>query len=125
MKRRVAVGLRYGWILAILCAVPSVLWSAEQVEVEWRFDKQGESRGWAAGGHLRDFRISGGALLGETSDWDPILLGPTFEIAAKPTQCVEIKMRTPARWLGSAVLDGNARGQVWRVQSAEKLCIRH
>lgn len=63
--------------------------------IEWRFDTEGNMRGWTTGGHIRNARILHGALLGETSDWDPILIGPLFQIEATPTQCVEIKMQTP------------------------------
>ncbi len=81
--------------LVILCVSPAVSRPAENVVVEWRFDTVGELRGWAVGGHIRSVRVSGGALTGETGDWDPILVGPVFESRATPTQCVEIKMRTP------------------------------
>ena len=69
--------------------------SAEKVAIEWRFDTDGNLRGWTLGGHVKEAKVAGGALAGQTSDWDPILLGPVFEIAATPTQRVEIKMRTP------------------------------
>ena len=79
--------------LAILCASASLAEPAENVAIEWRFDTEGDLRGWAAGGHIRDARVTGGALVGEATDWDPILLGPVFEIAATPTQRIEIKMK--------------------------------
>jgi len=66
----------------------------DNVAVQWRFDTDGDLRGWAAGGHIRDARVTGGALVGEATDWDPILLGPVFEIPATPTQRLEIKMKT-------------------------------
>ncbi|NQT38868.1 MAG: glycoside hydrolase family 99-like domain-containing protein, partial [Planctomycetes bacterium] len=94
MMRRSGPGLLLA-ALAILCVSPSVSRPAENVAVEWRFDKVGDLRGWAVGGHIRQATVSGGALMAETSDWDPILFGPVFEITATPTQCVEIKMRTP------------------------------
>ncbi|MHC4400757.1 MAG: glycoside hydrolase family 99-like domain-containing protein [Planctomycetota bacterium] len=61
--------------------------------IEWRFESDGDLRGWAPGGHIRDVTVSGGALTGEIADWDPSLLGPVFEIPAGPTQWIEIKMR--------------------------------
>jgi hypothetical protein len=87
--------------MLLLVILPSVLLlrsavadSQEHVAVEWRFDTEGDLRGWAAGGHVRDVRVTGGALVGEATDWDPILLGPVFEIDATPTQRVEIEMKT-------------------------------
>ncbi len=65
----------------------------ENVTIEWRFDTDGDFRGWVAGGHIGDAAVTGGALAGQVSDWDPILLGPVFEIRATPTQRVEIKMK--------------------------------
>ena len=83
--------------LLLVCVPPAVLGvlspaslPAERVTMEWRFDAEGDLRGWTLGGHIRDAKVVGGALLGETSDWDPILLGPVFEVAARPTQRVEI-----------------------------------
>ena len=88
---------KLSWLLVpltILCSFPSIILSAENVNVEWRFGREGALAGWTIGGHIRDAKVSDGALRGETSDWDPILIGPVFEIAATPTQCVEIKMCT-------------------------------
>ncbi len=95
--------------LAVLCFLSSRAWSAENVVVEWRFDSQDASRGWVANGHIRDVEVSGGALYGETTDWDPMLLGPTFAIPATPTQRVEIKLRTPH----------GGRGQLFWTQTLE------
>ncbi len=77
--------------LLICCAAA---WAQENVAVEWRFDTEGDFRGWTVGGHIREARVTGGALVGEVTDWDPILLGPVFEIAATPTQRIEITMKT-------------------------------
>jgi hypothetical protein len=80
--------------LAILCVCSSASLAAENVAVEWRFDADGDFRGWVASGDIRDPRVAGGALAGEPTDSDPILLGPVFDVAARPGQCVEIKMHT-------------------------------
>jgi hypothetical protein len=66
---------------------------APQVLIEWRFDEAGDLRGWVPGGHLADVAVREGALGGRATDWDPILLGPVFEIPARPTQWIEIRMR--------------------------------
>ena len=79
--------------LAILCATATLAEPAERVAIEWRFDTEGDLRGWSPGGHVRDARVTGGALSGESVDWDPILLGPVFEIPATPTQQIEITMK--------------------------------
>ncbi|MCL4205050.1 MAG: glycoside hydrolase family 99-like domain-containing protein [Pirellulaceae bacterium] len=64
-----------------------------RVLIEWRFDEAGNLRGWVPGGHLADVAVRDGALGGRATDWDPILLGPVFEIPARPTQWIEIRMR--------------------------------
>lgn len=69
--------------------------SASETVIQWRFDRDGDMMGWTAGGHVRDARVADGALRGETTDWDPIVLGPVFEIEASATQRVEIDMKTP------------------------------
>ena len=92
------------WMLAVLAGLMGVLPAAgqEEVAVEWRFEAEGEFLGWQVGGHIRDAEVAGGALTGRAVDWDPILIGPVFEIAATPTQRVEIKMKAPGG--GSAQL---------------------
>jgi hypothetical protein len=64
-----------------------------QVLIEWRFERPGDLLGWVPGGHLADVAVRDGALSGRATDWDPILLGPVFEIPARPTQWVEVRMR--------------------------------
>ena len=97
--------------LIMFCVSPVVSRSADNVAIQWRFDTEGDLRGWAVGGHIRDTKVSGSALTGETSDWDPILFGPVFEIAATPTQCVEIKMRTPRGGSGQLFWTQTLKGQ--------------
>ncbi|NQT14819.1 MAG: hypothetical protein HQ582_18845, partial [Planctomycetes bacterium] len=84
--------------IGLLAWLPAMVVGFEQpgasVDVEWRFDTDGDFRGWVAAGHIADARVSGGALVGRSVDWDPILLGPVFEIPATPTQRLEIKMKT-------------------------------
>ena len=70
-----------------------VVHSTERVVVEWRFDSEEDLRGWTAGGQVADLQVRDGALSGRATGPDPILLGPVFEIAATPTQRVEIVLR--------------------------------
>ena len=42
-------------LLPALClAWPATARSEESVAVEWRFDTEGDQRGWVTGGHIRD-----------------------------------------------------------------------
>jgi len=85
---------------ALLASLPAVVVRAEPEEssprtyIEWLFDTDGDFQGWVAAGHIADARVSGGELVGQSIDWDPILLGPVFEIPAEATQRLEIKMKT-------------------------------
>jgi ubiquinone/menaquinone biosynthesis C-methylase UbiE len=72
-----------------------VFGKADEAAAIWQFDKEGDLQGWTAGGHVRDVRVADGVLSGETSDWDPILIGPVFDVVATPTQRVEICLKTP------------------------------
>lgn len=92
--RRIPRGLPAAASLAILLVLPLVAVAGEEVVAEWRFDTEGDMRGWVVGGHIQGAKVAGGVLTGETIDWDPILFGPVFEITATPTQRVEIKMKT-------------------------------
>ena len=78
----------------LLIALTGTCQAAENVAIEWRFDTEGDFRGWLPGGHVRNAAVTPTGLKGEVSDWDPIILGPVFEISATPTQCLEISMRT-------------------------------
>ena len=75
---------------------------ARQELIAWRFERPGDLLGWVPGGHLADVSVRDGALSARATDWDPILLGPVFEIPARPTQWVEIRMRASQE--GSAEL---------------------
>ncbi len=61
--------------------------------IEWRFDKDGDFRGWSPLGQIAGAAVRGGSLRGRTVGTDPILLGPVFSIEATPTQCVEISLK--------------------------------
>ncbi len=77
-----------------LAFVPGILCAAEpKVVQEWSFTQDGQFLGWTAGGHIQQARVEGGALRGTSVDWDPILLGPVFEIETSPTQFLEVRMR--------------------------------
>ena len=40
--------------LIMFCVSPVVSRSADNVAIQWRFDTEGDLRGWAVGGHIRD-----------------------------------------------------------------------
>jgi len=64
--------------------------------LEWRFDKPGDLRGWSGFGMIADAAVRGGALHGRATGGDPILMGPVFEVPARPAQYVEICMKGTA-----------------------------
>lgn len=83
-------------LIAAIClaAAPNPASTAQpQLVQQWTFDQDGQFLGWSAGGHIKNARVENGALRGTSVDWDPILLGPVFEIAASPTHFVEVRMR--------------------------------
>ncbi len=84
--------------LGLLMVIPFVAAIAgepesRKIDIEWRFDEDANLRGWLVAGHIGDAAVVGGVLKGRAVDWDPILLGPVFEVQATPTQCIEIKMK--------------------------------
>ncbi|NOZ19948.1 MAG: hypothetical protein GXP25_02550 [Planctomycetes bacterium] len=88
-------GLMVVFLLAVVFATGQSF-AQEKTLMEWRFDKDGDFKGWSAGGHIADATAAGGVLKGHAVNVDPILMGPVFEIKATPTQCVEIKMKATA-----------------------------
>ena len=87
---------------------------AKRVAIEWRFDEDANLRGWIVAGHIADAEVADGVLKGRAVDWDPILMGPVFEVAATPTQCVEIKIKatetTKAELFWTETLEGQHGG---------------
>ncbi len=94
---------------------------ADQVLVEWRFDRPGDLQGWTANGHVRNLRSGEEGVRGEVIGTDPILLSPAFEIPATPFQYVEIRMRASgggeAQLFWTETLEGKFGGF-----SEEKAC---
>jgi hypothetical protein len=98
VSRRVSVG----WLVLLAMGGSERCLGAEvpdsavapQVLIEWRFDRPGDLLGWTPGGHVADVSVRDGALSGRATDWDPILMGPVFEIPARPSQWVEVRMRS-------------------------------
>jgi hypothetical protein len=85
-----AIGL---WLAGHAAAVLADDEKGEKIEIQWQFDEPDNFRGWAAGSHIADAGVGGGVLRGRAVDWDPILIGPVFEIQATPTQRIEINIK--------------------------------
>lgn len=60
----------------------------------WEFDAPNGLAGWTAGGHLADVRVADGVLSAGVIDWDPILVSPAFDIPARHSQWVELRIRS-------------------------------
>lgn len=81
--------------LGVLIAASSV--SAEMKTIaEWTFDRPGDTMGWTAGGGVEGLAMRDGSLTGKTVARDPLIHGPMIEIAAKPNQFVDIRMKSSA-----------------------------
>ena len=104
-----------------LCAalLLAILAGAAQAEPpmmvqQWKFNEPGQMLGWVAGGHIKSARVEDGALRGTAVDWDPILMGPVFEIRATPSQFVEVRIRCErtgnAELFWTETLDGKFGG---------------
>lgn len=81
--------------VAILLAAAAAR-AEDKILFEWRFDKEGDFRGWQPGGEVGDAAVRQGSLYGRATGNDPILIGPVFEIPARPAQFVEISMKGTA-----------------------------
>ncbi|MFQ6133884.1 MAG: glycoside hydrolase family 99-like domain-containing protein [Armatimonadota bacterium] len=83
-------------LCSALAACFIVAASAQQTKtlIEWTFDRAGDREGWQQSGHMADVRVAEGALMGRATDWDPIVVGPQFEIQATPWQWIETRIRS-------------------------------
>ncbi|MCC7491905.1 MAG: glycoside hydrolase family 99-like domain-containing protein [Fimbriimonadaceae bacterium] len=80
------------WLIGcVLLSLPPV---AGKTVIEWVFDQPNDLRGWQPNGALADVVVKDGALVARTTDWDPYFTSPTFEIAARPWQVVELTVRS-------------------------------
>ena len=61
---------------------------------DWSFDKPAGLAGWTASGHLADVRVADGVLSAKVIDWDPILVSPEFDVPARHSQWVELRVRS-------------------------------
>ncbi|NOY80472.1 MAG: DUF5010 domain-containing protein [Kiritimatiellaeota bacterium] len=66
----------------------------EKTLIEWRFDRDGDLRGWGVPNHISELRAAGGAMKGRIMNWDPFVRGPRFQIPASPWQRIDIRLKT-------------------------------
>jgi hypothetical protein len=81
----------------LVCAMAH---AQQRTLLEWRFDKDGDLKGWAGANHVKDTRVEDGCLKVTVTDWDPFLIGPVFSIPATPTQEVQVAIRTKCQGNG-------------------------
>lgn len=93
MSRILPLSLFACLVVLLSSAVSLAAEPSAKTVIEWRFDKDGDFRGWSPSGQIAGAAVRGGALRGRTAGTDPIIMGPMFSIEAKPTQCVEIRLK--------------------------------
>ena len=85
------------FLAAILIMYPSPCLGdspAVNVPIEWVFNKTNGMQGWTANGHLKDVAVTDEGLSATAVDHDPILQSPVFKIPLRPTQTIEIRMKS-------------------------------
>ena len=79
-------------ILCLACLPASA--AGPKTLVAWEFDTDGRPEGWSLdNGHLKDAKVAKGSLSGRVVDWDPMFIGPVFEIPARQSQWIETRIR--------------------------------
>ena len=81
-------------ILLVACGLAA---AQPRTVIEWKFDKDGDTKGWVAANHVKPLTAAGGVLRVSVIDWDPFLFSPEFSIPATPSQEVQVAMKTKAR----------------------------
>ncbi len=81
-------------VLLLCVACLSVGAGEPEALIAWEFNTGGDAEGWSlASGHLKDAKVAKGCLSARVVNWDPMFVGPTFEIPARQGQWIETRMR--------------------------------
>ncbi|MBP6964743.1 MAG: glycoside hydrolase family 99-like domain-containing protein [Armatimonadetes bacterium] len=82
-------------VLLVLLVVPS---AGENLRIlaQWEFTEAGNFGGWAPGNGIEGAEVRDGCLVGKTVWRDPLITGPSVSLPAKPSQYVEIRMKSSA-----------------------------
>ncbi len=66
-----------------------------KVLVEWRFEREGDWKGWQPNAHVAEVKVAEGALSFRTIGDDPILeFRPLLDLPASPWQAIEIRLKS-------------------------------
>ena len=85
------------FLIAILLAGTRVCFADSpetKTPLEWIFNKTAGMQGWTANGHLKDVVLTDEGLSATPIDHDPILQSAVFKIPLRPTQTIEIRMKS-------------------------------
>jgi len=83
---------RISWLCFSLTASLSAAAAAPRTLMEWNFEHDRE--GWLGQNHLAEVQVADGALTARAIDWDPFLVGPLFEVPARPWQWLEVRLKS-------------------------------
>jgi hypothetical protein len=82
--------------IAINVSASSGLQAAERTIREWDFSTSSDTLGWANAESIKEFRVADGALRAVGEPGKHKFESPLFDIPAKPSQYVEIELKTDA-----------------------------
>ena len=82
------------FVLLIACGLAT---AQPRTLIEWKFDKDGDTKGWVGANMVKNTHAQGGALHTTVIDWDPFLFSPEFSIPATPSQEIQVAIKTRVR----------------------------
>jgi len=87
----------------------------------WEFESDSDLSQWAPNSHLSNVVIKDGFLRADATDWDPFFLCRNITIAAKPYQCVVIRLRADRPGIGELFWSGELEGQYGGLTEKKKV----
>jgi hypothetical protein len=100
-------------LLVVLCG--SFASAGEpKVLVGWEFEKEADLKAWQWNEHVADVKVADGCLVARVVNWDPLFISPVFELPARHSQWIEVKIRATesgqAEFFWSNTLQGQYGG---------------
>ncbi|MDO4575646.1 MAG: glycoside hydrolase family 99-like domain-containing protein [Planctomycetia bacterium] len=99
------------FLVTLMVLAGTFLNASETVVKCWDFDTPGDFQGWGHAGGIQDLRVEDGCLCGTYTSNDPMFTSACFDLAVKPGQVVEIRMKADVASSGELFFTNTDQGR--------------